>query len=89
VLVGEPTFPGCVIRARPVGLFAKILAVPVRDPEWSRIESLADVSPHLLREIMHFFAKTTRVGDWKDGEAAWRRIHDGADRLRRRARSAS
>ena len=52
VLVGEPTFPGCVIRARPVGLFemsdekgpdAKILAVPVRDPEWSRIESL--VSP--------------------------------------------
>ena len=54
VLVGEPTFPGCVIRARPVGLFemsdekgpdAKILAVPVRDPEWSRIESLADVSP--------------------------------------------
>src|SRR6266481_8918378 len=41
VLVGEPTFPGCVIRARPVGLFemsdekgpdAKILAVPVRDP---------------------------------------------------------
>jgi inorganic pyrophosphatase len=105
VLVGEPTFPGCVIRARPVGLFemsdekgpdAKILAVPVRDPEWSRIESLADVSPHLLREIVHFFAiykelegKTTRVGDWKDAEAAWRRIHDGADRLRRRARSAS
>ncbi len=45
VLVGEPTFPGRVIRARPVGLFemsdekgpdAKILAVPVRDPEWSR-----------------------------------------------------
>jgi inorganic pyrophosphatase len=101
VLVGEPTFPGCVIPARPVGLFemsdekgpdAKILSVPVRDPEWSRIESLADVSPHVLREIAHFFAiykelegKPTRVGDWKERDAAWRHINDAVERRRKRA----
>src|SRR5690606_7557198 len=47
VLVGEATFPGCVIRARPIGVFhmwdekgpdEKILAVPVSDPQWNRSE---------------------------------------------------
>jgi len=46
VFVGEPTFPGCHIRARPVGLFRmtdekgedeKVLCVPLRDPKWSHV----------------------------------------------------
>ncbi len=65
VLVGEPTFPGCRIRARPVGLFRmrdekgpdeKILCVPLRDPMWSHVRDLADLPPNLLNEIEHFFA---------------------------------
>jgi inorganic pyrophosphatase len=49
VLVGEPTFPGCHIRARAVGLFRmrdekgddeKILCVPLRDPMWSHVSDL-------------------------------------------------
>jgi inorganic pyrophosphatase len=64
VFVGEPTFPGCRIHARPVGLFRmtdekgpdeKILCVPLRDPSWSQVERLADVNPNLLNEIEHFF----------------------------------
>ena len=64
VFVGEPTFPGCVIAARPIGLFRmtdekgpdeKILCVPLRDPMWSDVERLGDMNPNLLNEIEHFF----------------------------------
>jgi inorganic pyrophosphatase len=64
VFVGEPTFPGCRIQARPIGLFRmtdekgpdeKILCVPLRDPLWSHVEDLEDMNPNLLNEIEHFF----------------------------------
>jgi inorganic pyrophosphatase len=64
VLVGEPTFPGCLIRARPVGLFRmwdekgpdeKILCVPLHDPVWSHVKDLGDILPTLRNEIEHFF----------------------------------
>jgi len=64
VFVGEPTFPGCRIRARPVGLFRmrdekgpdeKILCVPLRDPMWSHVADLSDLQENLLNEIEHFF----------------------------------
>jgi inorganic pyrophosphatase len=86
VLVWEPTFPGCIIEAKPVGLFRmwdekgpdeKILCVPVRDPNWNYIERLPDVPPHLLKEIEHFFSiykeleeKKTGVEGWEDRESA-------------------
>ena len=65
VFVGEPTFPGCRITARPIGLFRmrdekgpdeKILCVPLRDPMWSHVRDLSDLNPNLLNEIEHFFA---------------------------------
>jgi inorganic pyrophosphatase len=65
VLVDEATFPGCEIKARPVGVFKmhdekgedeKILTVPVSDPHWSDITSLDEVPGSLRREIEHFFA---------------------------------
>ena len=65
VLVWEPTFPGCLIDVKPVGLFKmwdekgrdeKILCVPLKDPLWNYIEDLNDVPPHLLKEIEHFFS---------------------------------
>ncbi|MEX0754205.1 MAG: inorganic diphosphatase [Actinomycetota bacterium] len=64
VFVGEPTFPGCHIVARPVGLFRmtdekgpdeKILCVPLKDPMWSQVERIEDIPPSLLNEIEHFF----------------------------------
>jgi inorganic pyrophosphatase len=64
VFVGEPTFPGCRIRARPVGLFRmqdekgedeKILCVPLRDPMWSQVGDLGGLPLPLLNEIEHFF----------------------------------
>ena len=64
VLLVEPTFPGCHVRARPVGVFwmqdekgpdAKIIAVLDGDPEYDRIRRLDDLPRHLLDEIEHFF----------------------------------
>jgi inorganic pyrophosphatase len=58
VLIWEPAFPGCIIEARPVGLFRmwdekeedeKILCVPVSDPIRNCVERLSDVPPHLLK----------------------------------------
>jgi inorganic pyrophosphatase len=64
VFVGEPTFPGCQIRVRPIGLFRmtdekgedeKILCVPLRDPLWSHVGDLDGLPLTLLNEIEHFF----------------------------------
>ena len=64
VLLEDPTFPGCSINVRPVGLFwmrdeagpdAKILAVPARDPRYAELRELRYVPEHLLSEIRHFF----------------------------------
>jgi inorganic pyrophosphatase len=64
VLVSEPTFPGCRIRVRPVGLFRmtdengadeKILCVPLRDPTWSGVHELEQIPEPLRNEIEHFF----------------------------------
>ena len=65
VLVGEPTFPGCWIRARPVAVFhmsdekgpdEKVILVPLKDPQWSAVQDMSDVPANLLNEIEHFFA---------------------------------
>lgn len=96
VLLGEATFPGCMIRCKPVGLFnmwdekgpdQKILCVPIGDPQRNWIDRLADVPRHLLEEIRHFFQvykelekKKTEVGDWEDVERARQIIREARSR---------
>jgi inorganic pyrophosphatase len=64
VLVSEPTFPGCRIRVRAVGVFhmtdekgpdEKVICVPLKDPAWMRVNDIHDVPPELRNEIEHFF----------------------------------
>lgn len=64
VMVNEPTFSGCLIEARPIGLFKmtdkgfndfKVLAVPNSDPIFADFHDLWRVPPHFLREVEHFF----------------------------------
>jgi len=102
VLVWEPTFPGCIIDAKPVGLFKmrdekgpdeKILCVPLYDPLWNHIESLADVTPHLLKEIEHFFSiykeleeKKIEVEGWEDRKSAIRIIKQSQQRYKETAK---
>jgi inorganic pyrophosphatase len=64
VLLEDPTFPGCMVTARPVGLLwmqdeagpdAKIICVPPGEPRWKGVEELWDLPEELLEEIKHFF----------------------------------
>ena len=64
VMLDEPTFSGCHIRARAVGVFwmtdekgpdAKVLCVPSGDPRWAAIADLSDIPDYLQQEIEHFF----------------------------------
>jgi inorganic pyrophosphatase len=63
-LTSQSSFPGCSIEVRPVGMLDmidaghidhKILAVPANDPRFSAIREVADVFPHVRREVEHFF----------------------------------
>ena len=65
VLLEEPTFPGCLIRCRAVGMYRmtdeaggddKVLCVPVEDRQsGNRIKSLADVPEQTLKQIEFHF----------------------------------
>ena len=64
VLLEDPTFPGCHIRARPVAVLEmsdeagrdlKVLCVPAGDPRWAHVNDRGDVDEFLLAEVRHFF----------------------------------
>jgi inorganic pyrophosphatase len=64
VILEEPTFPGCHIHARPVGVFlmqdeegidAKLLCVPASDPRSDGVRDLEDIPEYIRKEIAHFF----------------------------------
>jgi inorganic pyrophosphatase len=98
VIMDNPTFPGCVIDARPIGVLnmadeqgqdEKILAVPTHDPRYRHIQKLADIGPHWLREIENFFAtykaledKWTELVGWGDEVQAWQIIEEAEQRYR-------
>ncbi len=85
VCVSEPTFPGCRISVRAVGVLRmtdengqsdKLLCVPSQDPAWEHVEALEDLSERLRAEIEHFYSiykqpegKQVDVQGW-DGRAA-------------------
>lgn len=93
VMVNEPTFPGCIIEARPIGLFKmldqgmaddKVLAVPVNDPIFNDYQDIKDIPKHFLREVAHFFevykdleGKRTKPVGWESAEAAKLEIRRG------------
>ncbi|HEY9904123.1 MAG TPA: inorganic diphosphatase [Candidatus Sericytochromatia bacterium] len=82
VLMDQPTFPGCVIAARPIGMLEmidggdrdeKILCVPDKDPRYAQVKSLDDIAQHRLAEIEEFFKtyknlekKVTEILGWQN-----------------------
>jgi inorganic pyrophosphatase len=64
LMINQPTYPGCLVRARVVGVMImedeagrdeKILSVSDRDPRLSHIMDIKDVPPNYLKELEHFF----------------------------------
>jgi inorganic pyrophosphatase len=63
-LVEEPSFSGCLIEVRPLGMLnmidrkkrdQKIVAVPHRNPRYDEVHSMDQIFTHVRREIEHFF----------------------------------
>ena len=79
VLLEEPTFPGCLVRARPIGMFHmrdeaggddKILCVPAGDPRKDHITELEHISEFDRLEIQHFFETYKDLEPGKSVEGA-------------------
>jgi inorganic pyrophosphatase len=86
VITSQPTFTGCLVAARPLGVLMmrddkgpdeKILAVADGDPRFREVHRLSDLPGHSLKEIVHFFdiykeleEKETNVLGWQDVESA-------------------
>ncbi|MBE0690796.1 MAG: inorganic diphosphatase [Anaerolineae bacterium] len=82
IMMSEPTYPGCIIEARVIGMLRlidrgenddKILAVPATDPQFEEVLTLADAPKHFLREVEHFFVvykqlegKAVESNGWAD-----------------------
>jgi inorganic pyrophosphatase len=100
VLMREPSFPGCLIYARPLGVLVmkdekgqdeKILAVPISDPTYETYHSLADVPPHFLRAMDHFFriykeleGKAVTSMGWQDRWMAEKIVLDCIDAAKKK-----
>ena len=103
VMTNEPTFSGCVIEARPLGVFHlldrgvqddKIFAVPHTDPLFAGYCSLEDVPPHFLHEVQHFFSvykdleqAEVKAGGWDGLEQAHAEIERCMETYARMLRS--
>jgi len=79
VLLPQPVFPGCIVEARPVGMFRmtdeqggddKVLCVPAGDPRWDHINDIGDVPDLELDEIKLLFVHYKDLEPGKFVEAA-------------------
>ncbi len=103
VLGDTPVFPGCVYKARPIGLFVmidqdlcdeKILAYATANPRFQEVETYTQVPRQILLEVEHFFSvyknlegKPTKVIGWQDREAALEVIRSSHERFTQSAAS--
>lgn len=72
LLATRPTFPGCVVKAHPIGVMImrdeegidnKIIAAPVPkvEPRLKHINSIEDMNEHLKEEILHYYSEYKRL----------------------------
>jgi inorganic pyrophosphatase len=98
VCLYEPTFAGCLIPVKPVGMFKmrdekgiddKIICVPLHDPYWNGYERLEELPLPLRQEIEQFFSiykdlegKEVAIEGWCALEDAEEEIAAARERLR-------
>jgi inorganic pyrophosphatase len=98
VCLTAPTFPGCLIPVKPIGMFEmadekgpddKIVCVPVHDSYWNGYEEVADLPELLRQEIEQFFSiykelehKEVTTGGWCSRDDALAEIEASERRFR-------
>ena len=79
VVLEEPTFPGCLIRCRAIGMYRmtdeaggddKVLCVPSSDPRQSHLQDIFHVPEFDRLEIEHFFSVYKDLEPGKSVEGA-------------------
>ena len=96
VFTSFPTFPGCIIESRIVGMLemedsgeedVKMIAVNNRDPRFDHVNVLDELPPHYLTEVRHFFDtykqlqnKVVKTGDWLGIDQARQYLEDAIKR---------
>jgi inorganic pyrophosphatase len=91
VCVSEPTFPGCVVPSKVIGLLKMsdekgpddhVVCVPVNDPGWNTAETIDDLPLLLRHEIGHFFEvyKDLDPGRYSDVKG-WGDVEEAWDRI--------
>lgn len=97
VMITQPTFSGCQLRARVIGLLEmrdehgvddKLFAVAADDPRYDGVNQLEDLPGHTLKEIVHFFSTykelqglPTMVGEWRSAADALRVLEECRQRF--------
>ena len=82
VIMEEPTFAGCLLTARPIGILdmvdsgahdGKLLCVPIADPRMKGITSIRQIAPNQLEDVAEFFrtyknmeGRPTTISGWLD-----------------------
>ncbi len=95
VMTNLPTFTGCIVEARPIGMFRmldrgehddKVLAVLHYDPFFAEYTSYQELPAHYIKEVEHFFKvykdlEGARVEPigWESADVAKERIRYAID----------
>ncbi len=100
VLVSNPTYPGTLVAARPLGMLTmidagegddKILCAAVKDVRLANLTDITDVSQGILNEISTFFGtykqlegKTVKIQGWENAAAAKKAITKAVEAYKKR-----
>ena len=85
VVMEEPTFAGCLIQARPIGVLdmhdsgaydGKLLCVPIADPRQRKINTIKQIAQNQLEDVAEFFrtyksleGRVIVIDGWRDFDA--------------------
>ena len=95
VCVSEPTFPGCVVPSKAIGVFLMedekgrddhVVCVPCSDPGWNGLNDIDDLPGQLRAEIGHFFAVYKDLDQGRHSEVRGWADRDTAQETIERAR---
>lgn len=92
VVTDSPTFPGCMVEVRPLGLFKmeddkgideKVLAVPVKNPHFNNVKTMEDLPQNILDGISHFFEQYKKLEKKEVAIKGWGSLQEALDLIKK------
>ena len=101
LLTNTPGFPGTLVEARIIGVVMvddsgeqddKIIAVPVEDPRWNKVQTMDDIEEHMRKEIKFFLEnyaalqpkKVIKITGWEGKEKAIEIVKESVEEYKRK-----